>query len=214
MVNSGTGSRARVEGHVIAGKTGTSNDENDAWFVGFSPSLVTGVYVGFDQLQSLGKQEQGGRTAAPIFRYYRSQIEDLYKDRPPIPPAAARTSCGRCSSAAPPRCLRGGLPRMRFVREGRSPGRGAAPPRGTRTHRGASVRRKEAPPDVHARSPRSQAAVRAAARHGSALPAFSRTGRPERSRKAPAARQLLPRGAPFRAAPAPCPHPLQPQGNT
>jgi len=82
VVNSGTGSRARVEGHVIAGKTGTSNDENDAWFVGFSPSLVTGVYVGFDQLQSLGKQEQGGRTAAPIFRYYRSQIEDLYNDQP------------------------------------------------------------------------------------------------------------------------------------
>ena len=82
VVNSGTGSRARVDGHVIAGKTGTSNDENDAWFVGFSPSLVTGVYVGFDQLQSLGKQEQGGRTAAPIFRYYRSQIEDLYNDQP------------------------------------------------------------------------------------------------------------------------------------
>ena len=40
------------------------------------------AYVGFDQLQSLGKQEQGGRTAAPIFRYYRSQIEDLYKDQP------------------------------------------------------------------------------------------------------------------------------------
>ena len=71
-----------MDGHVIAGKTGTSNDENDAWFVGFSPSLVTGVYVGFDQLQSLGKQEQGGRTAAPIFRYYRSQIEDLYNDQP------------------------------------------------------------------------------------------------------------------------------------
>ena len=82
VVNTGTGGRARVDGHVIAGKTGTSNDENDAWFVGFSPSLVTGVYVGFDQLQSLGKQEQGGRTAAPIFRYYRSQIEDLYNDQP------------------------------------------------------------------------------------------------------------------------------------
>ena len=46
--------------------------------MGFSPYLVTGVYVGYDQVQSLGRLEQGGRTAAPIFRYYRSKVEDRY----------------------------------------------------------------------------------------------------------------------------------------
>lgn len=79
VVNAGTGRRAKIEGRFIAGKTGTTNDEHDAWFVGFTPYLVTGVYVGFDQLQPLGRLEQGGRTAAPIFKYYRSMVEDLYE---------------------------------------------------------------------------------------------------------------------------------------
>ena len=78
VVNAGTGVRAKIDGRIIAGKTGTTNDEHDAWFMGFSPYLVTGVYVGYDQVQSLGRLEQGGRTAAPIFRYYRSEIEDRY----------------------------------------------------------------------------------------------------------------------------------------
>ncbi|MBQ7586274.1 MAG: penicillin-binding protein, partial [Desulfovibrionaceae bacterium] len=77
-VNHGTGTRAKLEGHFIGGKTGTSNQSRDAWFIGFSPYLVTGVYVGFDKVQSLGRLEQGGRTAAPIFKAYRMQVEDLY----------------------------------------------------------------------------------------------------------------------------------------
>ena len=78
VVNAGTGSRAKVPGYNIAGKTGTTNEEHDAWFVGFSPHLVTGIYVGYDQLQSLGRLEQGGRTAAPIFRTYRVEVENRY----------------------------------------------------------------------------------------------------------------------------------------
>ncbi|MBQ9407511.1 MAG: PBP1A family penicillin-binding protein [Desulfovibrio sp.] len=78
VVNAGTGGRARIEGRVIAGKTGTTNDTHDVWFIGFSPYLVTGVYVGYDQVDSLGRQEQGGRTAAPIFRQYRLQVENRY----------------------------------------------------------------------------------------------------------------------------------------
>lgn len=79
VVNAGTGGRAKIEGRFIAGKTGTTNDEHDAWFVGFTPYLVTGVYIGYDQLKSLGRLEQGGRTAAPIFKYYRSQVEQFYE---------------------------------------------------------------------------------------------------------------------------------------
>ncbi len=79
VVNAGTGTRAKIPGRFIAGKTGTTNEEHDAWFVGFSPYLVTGVYVGYDQLQPLGRLEQGGRTAAPIFNYYRSQVENFYE---------------------------------------------------------------------------------------------------------------------------------------
>ncbi|MBO4335478.1 MAG: PBP1A family penicillin-binding protein [Desulfovibrio sp.] len=77
-VNTGTGSRAKIEGRFIGGKTGTSNQARDAWFIGFSPYLVTGVYVGYDKVQPLGRTEQGGRTAAPIFKKYRLQVEDLY----------------------------------------------------------------------------------------------------------------------------------------
>lgn len=82
VVNRGTGSRARIEGRHIAGKTGTSNDTNDVWFIGFTPYLCTGVYVGYDQMHSLGSQEQGGRTAAPIFRNYRVKADEYYNDQP------------------------------------------------------------------------------------------------------------------------------------
>lgn len=78
VVNAGTAGRAKVLGKPLAGKTGTSNDEHDAWFVGFTPHLVTGVYVGYDQVQPLGRQEQGGRTALPIFVDYRQQVEAQY----------------------------------------------------------------------------------------------------------------------------------------
>ncbi len=78
VVNAGTGTRARVKDHVIAGKTGTSNEERDAWFMGFSPSLVSGVYVGYDQMRPLGSKETGGSVSAPIFAYYRNQVEQLY----------------------------------------------------------------------------------------------------------------------------------------
>lgn len=86
VVNEGTGTRAKIPGRHIAGKTGTTNDEKDAWFMGFSPYLVTGVYVGYDQLQPMGRLEGGGRTAAPIFSYYRKEIEDTYENRDFVKP--------------------------------------------------------------------------------------------------------------------------------
>jgi penicillin-binding protein 1A len=70
----------------IAGKTGTTNDYNDAWFIGFSPELVTGVWVGKDMDESLGVNETGTRTAIPIWTQF---MEEALKNLPvksfPIP---------------------------------------------------------------------------------------------------------------------------------
>ncbi|MDZ4224619.1 MAG: penicillin-binding transpeptidase domain-containing protein, partial [bacterium] len=67
VVQEGTAQRVKKLGRPVAGKTGTTNDETDTWFVGYTPELAAGVWVGYDQVRSLGKGEQGGRTAAPIF---------------------------------------------------------------------------------------------------------------------------------------------------
>jgi membrane peptidoglycan carboxypeptidase len=63
-VESGIGRRVKSIGRPVAAKTGTTDDMRDAWFIGFTPCLVAGVWVGFDQERSLGKQEVGGRAAA------------------------------------------------------------------------------------------------------------------------------------------------------
>ena len=70
VVESGTGQRVKKLGRPVAGKTGTTDDMRDAWFLGFTPSLVAGVWVGFDQERPLGRQEVGGRAAAPIWLYF------------------------------------------------------------------------------------------------------------------------------------------------
>ena len=78
VIEAGTGARAKVLNKPMGGKTGTSNDERDAWFIGFTPHLVTGVFVGYDTPKKLGRGETGGRTALPAFVLYRQQVEDLY----------------------------------------------------------------------------------------------------------------------------------------
>ncbi len=67
VVKDGTGWRLRALGRPVAGKTGTTNDLFDAWFVGYTPRYVTGVWVGFDEERSLGKGETGSRAASPIW---------------------------------------------------------------------------------------------------------------------------------------------------
>jgi penicillin-binding protein 1A len=67
VVASGTGHRASVIGRPVAGKTGTTNGAKDAWFIGYIPQLVTGVWVGYDQERSLGAGGSGGQAAAPIW---------------------------------------------------------------------------------------------------------------------------------------------------
>jgi penicillin-binding protein 1A len=82
VVERGTGTVVRPVGKPLAGKTGTSNDSNDTWFVGFSPDLAVGVFVGFDEPQSLGDKETGGNVAAPIFRDF---MMEALKDKPATP---------------------------------------------------------------------------------------------------------------------------------
>ena len=69
-VQRGTGSRVKPLGRPVAGKTGTTDDLKDAWFMGYTPSLVAGVWVGFDDGKPLGRSEVGGLAAAPIWLYF------------------------------------------------------------------------------------------------------------------------------------------------
>jgi penicillin-binding protein 1A len=66
VVQRGTGRKLLAVGKPVAGKTGTSNDERDAWFIGFTPNLTVGVYVGYDNPKPMGKHRTGGELAAPI----------------------------------------------------------------------------------------------------------------------------------------------------
>ena len=82
VVQRGTGARLRSLGRPLAGKTGTTNDSYDAWFLGFSPDLVVGVFTGFDSPRSLGKRETGSSVAVPIFQEF---MEQALADKPPTP---------------------------------------------------------------------------------------------------------------------------------
>lgn len=82
VIERGTGRSIAEIGKPIAGKTGTSNDSVDTWFMGFSPDLVVGVFVGFDEPKSLGKHETGSSAAAPIFKKFMTQA---LKDKPGTP---------------------------------------------------------------------------------------------------------------------------------
>jgi penicillin-binding protein 1A len=86
VVESGTGQRVKRLGRPVAGKTGTTDDTRDAWFLGFTPTLVAGVWVGFDQERPLGRQEVGGRAAAPIWLYFAEKaLERMPVEVFPIP---------------------------------------------------------------------------------------------------------------------------------
>jgi len=70
VVRRGTGWRVRAVGRPVAGKTGTTDEYKDAWFIGYTPSLVAGVWVGYDDSKPLGRAEVGGVAAAPIWLYF------------------------------------------------------------------------------------------------------------------------------------------------
>ena len=86
VIEHGTGWKARELGRPAAGKTGTTNDYRDAWFIGYTPSLVAGVWVGYDDQTSIGHRETGARAALPIWLAFMKKAND---DRAPedfVPP--------------------------------------------------------------------------------------------------------------------------------
>jgi len=87
VVERGTGRVIASVGKPLAGKTGTTNDYQDKWFMGFSPDLVAGVYVGFDNPHSLGEKEEGAHNAAPVFRdFMAAALKDTPATAFRIPP--------------------------------------------------------------------------------------------------------------------------------
>jgi len=80
VVEGGTGTRVKALGKPVAGKTGTTNDETDAWFVGYVPKLAAGVWVGFDEVKPIGKGVTGGNTAAPIFLSFMKEATKDFGD--------------------------------------------------------------------------------------------------------------------------------------
>jgi penicillin-binding protein 1A len=82
VVQRGTATTVREVGKPIAGKTGTTNDEKDVWFIGYTPEMVVGAYMGYDKPRHLGRGVAGGNTAAPIARDF---LKVALADKPAVP---------------------------------------------------------------------------------------------------------------------------------
>jgi len=95
VTHSGTGAAAAALNHPIGGKTGTTSDFTDAWFMGFSPSVTCGVWVGYDSRQSLGDKETGAKTALPIWMdFMKVAIADKPNEAFPADTRRANPSTG------------------------------------------------------------------------------------------------------------------------
>jgi len=105
VVLHGTGIAAASLKYPLAGKTGTTNDFTDAWFIGFSPSITTGVWIGYDEKKSLGAKESGARAALPIWmEFMRAALAGKdpgeFQPRPDLPPRPVRVDTMDTAPAA------------------------------------------------------------------------------------------------------------------
>jgi penicillin-binding protein 1A len=82
VVQRGTGILIKDIGRPVAGKTGTTNDSKDTWFIGFTPDILVGVYIGFDDPKPMGSKETGSRVAVPVVKEF---MQEALKDVPPVP---------------------------------------------------------------------------------------------------------------------------------
>jgi len=111
VIKRGTGRRARALGrNDIAGKTGTTNDQRDAWFSGFNSNVVTTAWVGFDNPRSLGNRETGGRSALPMWIDYMKVALANYPDQPiTVPPGIVtiriNSETGKYTDANDPKAI-------------------------------------------------------------------------------------------------------------
>jgi penicillin-binding protein 1A len=125
VVQRGTAAGAGFQkevGKPIAGKTGTTNDEKDAWFIGFSPEMVVGVYIGYDKPRHLGRGGTGGQLAAPVVKDF---LKVALADRPAVP---FRVPAGIKLIRVNPRTGMRAGPGEQGIMEGFKPG--TAPPDG------------------------------------------------------------------------------------
>jgi penicillin-binding protein 1A len=131
VIQRGTGQSIKVVGKPLGGKTGTSQDSQSVWFIGFSPDLAAGVYVGFDNPRTLGKDsigqdEQGATVSAPIFRDF---MKDALADSPPTPfrvaPGIEEVSINAITGEPAPPGSPGSI--MEAFKAGTAPGEANAP---------------------------------------------------------------------------------------
>ncbi len=122
VIQYGTGRSMRALKRPLAGKTGTTNDLRDAWFVGFSPQLICGVWVGQDDNRFLGKKETGSRAAGPIWKDFMAEaLKDLPAEDFPVPSGVVFARVDRISGEPVAAGEKGGF--FESFQEGRQPGR-------------------------------------------------------------------------------------------
>ncbi len=98
VIQDGTGQRAKALGRPAAGKTGTTNDLNDAWFIGFTPNLIAGSWMGYDDERPLGHMETGARAALPIWlKFMQKALEGTYVKDFQIPEGVMFTRIDRAT---------------------------------------------------------------------------------------------------------------------
>jgi penicillin-binding protein 1A len=125
VVRQGTGRRAQGLGRPTAGKTGTTNDLHDAWFVGYTPELLCVVWVGFDNKVPLGRLETGGRVSAPIWKAFMTEaLAKIPAGEFPVPDGL---SCIQIDPLTGMRALPGSPSRLECFRKGTEPRIGSLP---------------------------------------------------------------------------------------